>query len=281
MDTSEEFCGYLRLWLLWVCISLYEDGAWLFSTIPCKDSWQWTPKAIPWCPSERFIRRVKHYHLLCKVLRRRARRPPELDVELDWDGAHIKQANKLDPYQYYGSNFDAHVKQINPYQFVQALKTFELIQVKAINTKREPLAMVAFTQTSDLGTVPLAYENQCMSCPTKSYEAIKQHLGKSVYFSQKELDAIPIVLDSGASISITPRRSDFVNDLEPAHDVDLNGLTMVRQKFMVKVWWNGQLGIYLEPLERSALEPTLYLKQQYASSARSAISKNKMVETSI
>jgi hypothetical protein len=46
---------------------------------------------------------------------------------------------------------------------------------------------------------------------------------KSIYFSNK--DHLPIVIDSGASLPLTPNLGDFIEDLKPAHIKDQNGLS--------------------------------------------------------
>ena len=69
----------------------------------------------------------------------------------------------------------------------------------------------------------------------------------------------PIVLDTGASISITPYRSDFIGNLEEC-DVELHGLSDI-----IKVegigWLNGQHKTLLDKLPRFAPTSTWYLPE--------------------
>jgi hypothetical protein len=47
----------------------------------------------------------------------------------------------------------------------------------------------------------------------------------SIYIFQDEADILPIVIDSGASISITPNLKDFVSEIKPAGARELKGLS--------------------------------------------------------
>ena len=47
---------------------------------------------------------------------------------------------------------------------------------------------------------------------------------RSIYFSNR-MDDLPIVIDSGATLSLTPNRNDFIGPLRPAPMSELNGLS--------------------------------------------------------
>ena len=45
----------------------------------------------------------------------------------------------------------------------------------------------------------------------------------TVYFSKNELE-VPIVIDTGASVTLTPNPSDFIGEMKPCTTTELKGL---------------------------------------------------------
>ena len=71
-------------------------------------------------------------------------------------------------------------------------------------------------------TVPLN-QVDCSGLNSETIGELSRRM--TVYMSQQEQDVLPIVIDSGASKSLTPNLQDFVGPIQPAEISSLNGLS--------------------------------------------------------
>ena len=71
-------------------------------------------------------------------------------------------------------------------------------------------------------TVPLD-QVDCSGLNSETIGELSRRM--TVYMSQREQDMLPIVIDSGASKSLTPNLQDFVGPIQPAEISSLNGLS--------------------------------------------------------
>lgn len=160
----------------------------------------------------RNLRKVRIYALRLRALRRPKRKPP-----------FILQPRTLQ------SEIDGFVATLDPLKQYRALRSLSQ-QFFTRNSFQprvtRPQALYAATllgQCFDNHSLTRAVDALKLQ-PSDLGPVLETHLSKSVYFSDKH-ESVPIVIDTGASISITPVRGDFIGNLEPATDISLNGLT--------------------------------------------------------
>ena len=103
-------------------------------------------------------------------------------------------------------------------------------------TRRAMVAAPTFIHSRDL--TDLTNSQQGDLTPSVS-TALSQHM--TVYLSDKGDDLLPIVIDSGASISLTANYNDFVGPICPATITELQGLSHTTKVHGVgKVEWTAR-----------------------------------------
>ena len=86
-------------------------------------------------------------------------------------------------------------------------------------TRRAMVAAATFIHSRDLTDLT---DQQQGNLPSEMTDALTQRM--MVYLSDKGDDLLPIVIDSGASISLTANYNDFVGPIRPATITELKGL---------------------------------------------------------
>jgi hypothetical protein len=140
-------------------------------------------------------------------------------------------------------DLDAFVKQMDPLRQLRLLKKFQrsfilpTSKIKPSTTSKGSIqreadkwvhftSLIAAAKFSKFGpqinsaVVPDTLGHVETSCLDLANFTRK----RSVYFSNRP-DDLPIVIDSGATLSLTPNRSDFIGELRPAPMAELNGLS--------------------------------------------------------
>ena len=132
-----------------------------------------------------------------------------------------------------GVDLQSFVESVDPiknFRTLAALSSGNFISSKAKRKERKRNARVALIAAANLqggaSSVDccVKVKSSSIESPEESSQDIASRIRqKSIYFSNE--DNLPIVIDSGASLSLTPVLEDFIGDLKPAHIKDLNGLS--------------------------------------------------------
>ena len=81
------------------------------------------------------------------------------------------------------------------------------------------VAAATFSQTNDFSSVTRMVD----STTTPNFAKLSKQM--SIYLNGNGADLLPIVIDSGASCSLTPNKNDFIGDIRPATINELRGLS--------------------------------------------------------
>jgi hypothetical protein len=174
---------------------------------------------------------------------KKARIKPRLDhstpneTEAYHDIRHRLLPNSMVMYgMQLGVDLQSFVESIDPiknFRTLAALSSGDFITSKSKRKERKKTARAALIAAANLqgaGINPKV--DCCFNGVPDPEEPISKEVEldiaaltrkKSIYFSNR--DNMPIVIDTGASLSLTPNINDFIGDLKPAHIQDLNGLS--------------------------------------------------------
>ena len=86
-------------------------------------------------------------------------------------------------------------------------------------TQQCMVAAATFSQTNDFSSVTRTVD----STSTPNFADLSKQM--SIYLNGNGADLLPIVIDSGASCSLTPNKHDFIGDIRPATIHELCGLS--------------------------------------------------------
>ena len=177
----------------------------------------------------------------------------------------------------HGKSIDDLLEDSNPTQYIRRLKevgsTLKVdlpLTVNVVNSKRQPTYSCYFsrihqslftyiTQPKFLLHACVAVLNgfhfQSQSCsnstvckpftvnPSTDYQTVFDSSKLFGYVAQQA--EVPVIIDTGASISLTPIITDFVGEIHPAELDSLQGLS-TKKKCVVKVKCSGRYRICLE-----------------------------------
>lgn len=148
-------------------------------------------------------------------------------------------------YQY-GVDLDAFMKQIDSlkeFQVIHELTTTGVIQQRfrryslSNQQQRACIAAAQLSKTLPCCMDPTLSVEELAELKLSSEEMVQLTRKRSAYFSNKE-DDVPIVIDTGASLSVSPFESDFVSNIRPTETDDLQGLSGATEvKGRGKVRW--------------------------------------------
>ncbi len=139
---------------------------------------------------------------------------------------------KLSSTTQYGTAWHTFVESIDPlrvYRTLRSLSTPDVLRTGQRLLRFQRALQGALLAAADLGTalrastdyvVPMWESSLSATNPRELVESVRT---KSVYFTPHSAD-FPIVIDTGASMSITPCRDDFKGKLDPAPITELHGL---------------------------------------------------------
>ena len=135
---------------------------------------------------------------------------------------------------WFGVDLDKFVEQIDPLkQFrMMELSTTGVIQPQVkyesgnvdLVQKKAYIAAAQLSNSLPVGMDPTLSVEELAELKLSSKEMVKLTCKCSVYFSNRE-DGIPIVIDTGASISVMPCKQDFIGKIRPTKIGDLMGLS--------------------------------------------------------
>ena len=115
-------------------------------------------------------------------------------------------------------DLDTFVAKLNPLATFQALRTLN----------HQPLHLESSRDRSEPGNqhhqACVAAFNLQHGCPTSERHYYDQHQLPTVYLSRSEQDNLPIVIDTGASVTLTPNVNDFIGPIEPCDLLQIHGL---------------------------------------------------------
>jgi hypothetical protein len=138
-----------------------------------------------------------------------------------------------------GQDLDEFVKRIDPlkqFEMLRELNTTGLIRpVRSPSTadtadrltKRVQAACIAAAQLSDIlpqSMDPTLSTEELAELKLTPNELVELTRRRSVYFTNRA-EELPIVIDTGASLSLTPVRSDFVGEIHSCDTRDLQGIS--------------------------------------------------------
>jgi len=143
----------------------------------------------------------------------------------------LHDPNVMYEYQY-GVDLDEFVGWIDPLkQFIviREIGSTGVIQPQngcsvALSQRKAFIAAAQLTNTMPFGMDPDLPIKELGEQKLHARELMELTRKRSVYFSNKA-DDIPIVIDTGASMSVTPCKDDFIDEIQPTHVGDLQGLS--------------------------------------------------------
>ena len=152
--------------------------------------------------------------------------PPFVDFNIDelWSDSWYKTIQKPEVYfaYVYNVNFNKFIETLDPLAQFHALRFLmdhTFLESKTMKKQRTRSQKHALKEAQML----VAATNLATGTPTEATHAATTS-GPTVYFNDKHEDA-PVVIDTGASMSITPNLSDFVTPLHACKITELNGLS--------------------------------------------------------
>jgi hypothetical protein len=136
---------------------------------------------------------------------------------------------------WFGVDLDKFVEQIDPlkqFRIMKELSTMGVIQpqfeYESGNVdhvqKKAYIAAAQLSNSLPVGMDPTLSVEELAELKLSSKDMAKLTCKCSVYFSNRE-DGIPIVIDTGASMLVTPCKQDFVGKIRPTKIGDLVGLS--------------------------------------------------------
>ena len=115
----------------------------------------------------------------------------------------------------YGASLESFVATIDPLKQFRALKALSASEF--LVTRAAKSRLKCRSQAALVAAMNLSHVHDLGSQAVEAFET------RSVYFSKNE--ELPIVIDTGASLSLTPTLSDFIGDIKPCKLKELTGLS--------------------------------------------------------
>ena len=230
----------LKLTLKCCSSLLFTPILWLLSMLP-----QTRQQRLP--ISAR--RRLRHYHLMRKVRRRTQMLPSRMRFAFcKWEGGWSPPCNNRAKEPHHTlhlpkATYGRWYKTLTSDPTFDPLKQFRCLRLlqgqspflkKVPDSFREP--PVAATAPLPLGLHPMLYSHAALATPTlhsftfqyqsDSFDPAECHLFEAAHDDPAHY---PIVIDSGASVSVSPNPNDFVGGIHPTQLLDLKGINGTTQ----------------------------------------------------
>jgi hypothetical protein len=230
----------LKLTLKCCSSLLFTPILWLLSMLP-----QTRQQRLP--ISAR--RRLRHYHLMRKVRRRTQMLPSRMRFAFcKWEGGWSPPCNNRAKEPHHTlhlpkATYGRWYKTLTSDPTFDPLKQFRCLRLlqgqspflkKVPDSFREP--PVAATARLPLCLHPMLYSHAALATPTlhsftfqyqsDSFDPAECHLFEAAH---DDPAYYPIVIDSGASVSVSPNPNDFVGGIHPTQLLDLKGINGTTQ----------------------------------------------------